>query len=69
MTKTELRSTLKALDMSQSELSDRLGVALSTVSAWATGKAPVPQYATAYLVLLSDYRNAMAEHPIGRETI
>ena len=69
MTKSELRSTLTALGMPQRELARRLGVMVSTVNAWATGKAPVPQYATAYLVLLGDCRNAVAARPIGRETI
>lgn len=53
MTTNEFRAAMKALGLSQRDLAFRLGVALSTVSAWATGKVPVPKYASAYLELLA----------------
>lgn len=53
MSRDEFRAAMKALGLSQRDLASRLGVALSTVSAWATGKAPVPKYASAYLELLA----------------
>ena len=65
MTQPEFRSTLKALGMSQRELARRLGVAVSTVSAWATGKTPVPTYVPVYFALLSDYLTLLNVHMSG----
>lgn len=46
------KEMLKACDLSQSELAERLDVYPSTVSAWANGKREVPGAAMAYLELL-----------------
>lgn len=47
----DLAAALTALRWSKGELADRLGVHRNTVSAWATGKVPLPMYAKAYLSL------------------
>lgn len=65
MTAAELHAAMKALGLSQRALASRLGVALSTVSAWATGKAPVPKYASAYLELLASTTPCGLTHPAG----
>lgn len=52
MTPEEFRATLKRLGLRQRWLSERLGVETSTVNRWATGKAPVPQYAVFALSLI-----------------
>lgn len=44
-----VREALLGLRWSQAELGRRLGVSPTSVSAWMTGKAPVPGYALAYL--------------------
>lgn len=49
MTPDEFRATLKRLGLRQRWLAERLGVFESTVSGWARGTYPVPQYAVAYL--------------------
>lgn len=51
MTGTELKNSLRSLGWKQSQLAERLGVDLATVSRWANGHLPVPQYASAYLGL------------------
>jgi transcriptional regulator with XRE-family HTH domain len=51
MTPTALKDSLKALGWSQSRLAVALGVTKTTVSRWATGQIPIPQYAVAYLAL------------------
>jgi transcriptional regulator with XRE-family HTH domain len=51
MTGAEFRAMLKDLGLSQRALAERLGLAISTVNRWALDKAPVPQYAVAYLEL------------------
>lgn len=52
MTADEFRAALKSLGLRQRWLAERLGVETSTVNRWATGKAPVPQYAAYVLELL-----------------
>lgn len=54
MTAEEFRATLKSLGLRQRVLAERLGVEASTVNRWATGKAPVPQYAAYVLELIRD---------------
>lgn len=51
MTSTDLKHALKSLGWSQAYFADRLGVDLATVSRWANGHLPVPQYAVSYLEL------------------
>ncbi len=51
MTAAEFRAALKALGMTQRSLVATLGVDKSTVSRWAKGHWPVPQYVVAYLEL------------------
>lgn len=53
MTAAEFRAALKRLGLTQLALAglERLGVHKATVNAWATGKVPVPRYASAYLEL------------------
>jgi len=51
MTATDLKRTLKDLGWTQAQLAERLGVDLATVSRWANGHLPVPQYAVAFLDL------------------
>jgi len=59
MTPAEFRTTLKSLGMTQRALALRLGLSITTVNRWATGKAPVPQYAVAYLGLLEEFTSAI----------
>jgi transcriptional regulator with XRE-family HTH domain len=54
MTPAEFRLTLKDLGISQRDLTERLGLAASTVNRWAMGQASVPQYAAAYLSAIAD---------------
>lgn len=54
MTAPEFRATLKALGLSQRSFALRIGVEISTVNRWATGKATVPRYAEYVLELLRD---------------
>jgi transcriptional regulator with XRE-family HTH domain len=49
MTHAEFRAELKSLGLSQRDLAGALGVATTTVNAWAVGKTTVPQYAVAWL--------------------
>lgn len=49
MDKADLSKILRDLDWSQADLSRKLGVHQNTVSAWATGRDPVPGYAAEYL--------------------
>lgn len=51
MTRPEFVAALKELGWSGAYLAKRLGTTANTVSAWRTGKAPVPGYAAAYLDL------------------
>jgi DNA-binding transcriptional regulator YiaG len=51
MTKIEFRAALKALGLSQSKFSERMGVRPNTVSTWASGAAAVPGPVRAYLEL------------------
>ncbi len=64
MTAAEFRAALKALALRQAALADRLDVALSTVSRWATGDAPVPGYVAYVLQLLAE-RNEIADCEAG----
>lgn len=51
MTNSDLKASLKALGWTQAQLAENLGVDLATVSRWANGHLPVPQYAASYLEL------------------
>ena len=51
MTSNDLKHALKSLGWTQTHLADRLGVDLATVSRWANGHLPVPQYVAAFLSL------------------
>ena len=51
MTYADLKHALKALGWTQAQLAENLGVDLATVSRWANGHLPVPQYAVSYLEL------------------
>lgn len=52
MTADEFRAALKELGVTQRWLADRLDLLPETVSTWATGRNPVPAYATYVLTLL-----------------
>lgn len=52
MTADQLRTALKACDLSQRRLAEVLGVDATTVNRWVLGKLEVPKYASAYLELL-----------------
>lgn len=54
MTADQFREALLALNIRQNWLAERLGIETSTVSRWATGKLPVPQYAAFCLALLAE---------------
>lgn len=49
MDKTGLAAVLHMLDWKQTVLAQRLGVHVNTVSGWATGSMPVPDYVAEYL--------------------
>ena len=49
VTASELKRTLSILGWRGSHLSRRLGVHANSVSAWMTGKTPVPTYVEEYL--------------------
>jgi transcriptional regulator with XRE-family HTH domain len=49
MTSTELRQRLKALGWKQSDLARRAKTSQTSVSAWCTGKTPVPGWLDDYL--------------------
>lgn len=55
----EFRAILKALKLSQPQLAKRLGVDVTTVNRWATGKTRIQEGAAAYLRLLRDGRQVM----------
>lgn len=61
MTAPEFRAALKSMHISQRSLAERLGVDPNTVNRWATGKAPVPQYARYVLDLLAERREIAAK--------
>lgn len=61
MTPAEFRAALDRLDLGQRGLALRLGLDVTTVNRWATGKASVPQYAVAYLNLLDDLNESIDE--------
>ena len=52
----ELEKKLSSVNLSQAELARRLGKDVTTVNRWIKGRAPVPQYAVAYLEVLSRLR-------------
>jgi transcriptional regulator with XRE-family HTH domain len=54
MNAEQFRAVLKTAGLKQKDLAARLGIEAITVNRWATDKAPVPQYAVAYLNLLRD---------------
>lgn len=51
MTDSDLKHALKSIGWAQSQLAERLGVDLATVSRWANGHLPVPKYVVAFLEL------------------
>jgi len=62
---TDLKQSLRTLGWRQSDLADRLGVDLATVSRWANGHLPVPKYVSAYLDLalrLRDFSHATLDN-------
>lgn len=67
-TAAEFREALKSLRMTQRSLSRRLGVAVTTVNAWAVGRSAVPGYAVAYIECLGEVRRlaeAVLTGPMG----
>lgn len=60
MTAAEFHAAIDALGITQRVLAARFKVAHSTVSAWATGKAPVPGTVVAYLESVAENRRLMA---------
>lgn len=54
MTSGEFRAAMTALRLSQTWLADRLGVNVTTVNRWATGKRPVPGSVAFALELLAE---------------
>jgi len=54
MTAGEFRAALESLQIRQNWLADRLGIEISTVNRWATGRLPVPQYVAFCLSLLAE---------------
>lgn len=66
MTPANLKHSLKALGWTQAHLAERLGVDLATVSRWANGHLPVPQYAVAFLDLairVKDFSGSCLDRP------
>ncbi len=57
----DLRLLLKGIGWSQRKFSGAIGVGTDTVNKWATGKLPVPLYASEYLRLVKIIKNAAAE--------
>ena len=51
MTDSDLRETMARLALRPSSLARALGVHVTTVSRWAHGVIPIPQYVAAYLAL------------------
>lgn len=51
MTPQDLKHVLNGLGWSQARLAKTLDVDIATVSRWANGHLPIPQYAVAYLEL------------------
>ena len=47
---------LDKLEMSQSELSERIGISKQSISAWSKGKYQVPKVVKEYLLLLQKIR-------------
>lgn len=58
MTSFEFRAALAALNLRQSWLAERLGVNVTSVNRWATGRAVVPAYASFALELLAQLGGA-----------
>ncbi len=54
LTPEELAAALAQLGWRQADFARRTGVTPATVSGWATGKAPAPLWATAYLRAMID---------------
>lgn len=50
----EFTSALVALGWKQTDFAKRTGLSLSAVNRWATGQAPAPLWATAYLGAMLD---------------
>lgn len=67
MTPDEFRAALKRLGLRQRWLAERLGVETSTVNRWATGKAPVPQYAVFCLSLLDQIADRGAAAAVANQ--
>jgi len=60
MTADELRDTLRALDKSQTQFAQEMGVEHNTVWRWVHGVITVPQYAIAYLETLRKLQDMRA---------
>lgn len=58
MKQDEFRATLRELGLTQPKLAKMIGVDVTTVNRWATGKARIQEGAAAYLRLLKDIRQA-----------
>lgn len=54
MTPEQFRDALAHLDWSQTDFAERAGLTRTTVSRWATGVAPPPPWASAWLETLND---------------
>lgn len=54
MQEKEFRAILKELGISQPKLAKMIGVDVTTVNRWATGKTRIQEGAAAYLRLLRD---------------
>lgn len=56
MKEQEFRAILKELGLSQPKLARTIGVDVTTVNRWATGKTRIQEGAAAYLRLLKEVR-------------
>ena len=58
-----MRQALALLGWNQSDLARKLGMTAKQVSAWMTGKAPVPSYVLAFLDLSVVWDEARQKYP------
>lgn len=63
MSPEHLRQSLRRLGMTQAELAREIGVALPTVSRWATGAVPIPGYVPCIIDLMQRLRQAKKKSP------
>ena len=54
MSAEQFQAALAALNWKQSDFADRTGLTRQTVNRWATGFAPPPPWAAAYLEAMQD---------------